>query len=206
MTTNNFGQRLREAREERGWTQKELAEISGTTHSTISRSETSVHNPKVTIVGKLAKALGVNPAWLMGADVNKYIDYNNFNFKEIPIVGTIAAGKPILALENIEGTEYVHESDASDFCLRVKGNSMTGARIYDGDLVYIRTQEDVENGEIAAVIINNEEATLKRIFKYNGMILLKSENPNIPDLPISKKDAVSLKIIGKAIAFKSIIK
>jgi repressor LexA len=79
---------------------------------------------------------------------------------------------------------------------------MTGARILDGDIVCIQKQEDVDNGEIAAVMID-DEATLKRVYKLNGSVLLKAENPNFPDRIIGKKDKRIVKILGKAIIFHS---
>ena len=85
--------------------------------------------------------------------------------KKLPLLGTIACGEPILAEENIEEYIDVDEEVKADFVLRCKGQSMIEARIFDGDLVYIHQQADVENGEIAAVLIDNE-ATLKKVYKY----------------------------------------
>jgi repressor LexA len=90
-----------------------------------------------------------------------------------------------------------------DFCLKVKGNSMTGARIHDGDTVFVREQPDVENGEIAVVMIDDEEATLKRVYKINGNIILHPENPEYKDMIFSSKDKGRIKVLGKAAYFKS---
>lgn len=92
-----------------------------------------------------------------------------------------------------------------DFALRCKGNSMINARIYDGDIVFIRKQPTVQNGEIAAVCIDNE-ATLKRVYINNGIITLMAENPAFPPIVISQNDGESVYILGKAIAFKSDVK
>jgi repressor LexA len=80
---------------------------------------------------------------------------------------------------------------------------MINTRILDGDIVYIRKQPDVNNGEIAAVLIDNEEATLKRVYKLNGTIILRAENPNYKDIIITKKDSKDVRILGKAVFFKS---
>ena len=135
---------------------------------------------------------------------DKYHQLNNLDCKPLNILGTIAAGIPILAQEDIEGVEYVPKNFHADFCLRVKGDSMIGARILDGDIVYIRKQPDVENGEIAAVIIDNEDATLKRVYKRNGIITLRPENPMYEEKTYCpKRDNVKIDIIGKAVFFKS---
>ena len=121
--------------------------------------------------------------------------------KRLPVLGKIAAGVPILSQEDLIDYEFVSESLNADFCLKVQGDSMIGARILDGDLVYIRQQPEVETGEIAAVLIDGGEATLKRVYKLNGSIVLRSENPNYPEQIYGKKDNVT--ILGKAILFKS---
>lgn len=198
-----FGQRLHEIREERNLTTRELGEMLGTTAATISRYETGVHDPKRVFIQQTASILNVNPAWLMGANVDKHIESDESTFKRIPVLGTIAAGQPILAEEHIEGYEFVPERSNLDFCLRVKGDSMINARIYDGDIVYIRKQSEVENGEIAAVIIDGESATLKRVYKINGSVILRPENHNYKEMVFNKKDFKEINILGKAIFFKS---
>ena len=92
----------------------------------------------------------------------------------------------------------------ADFVLKVHGDSMTGARINDGDYVFIRQQPEVENGEIAAVAIG-DDATLKRFYKYGNMIVLRSENPKYKDMEFSESDVIekNIHIIGKAVAFQS---
>lgn len=179
-----------------------LGEYLHLSPSAISKYTNAEINPKQITIEKMAERYGVNPIWLMGANVDKYIEKEDEG-KRIPVLGTIAAGAPILAQEHIEGYEYISSTYHADFCLRVKGDSMIGARMMDGDLVYIRKQADVENGEIAAVLIDKEEATLKRVFKVNGSIILHSENQNYQDRVFSKKDMKEVSIIGKAVAFKS---
>lgn len=122
--------------------------------------------------------------------------------KKIPLIGTIAAGVPLLAEEQFEC--YVETSDniKADFCLRVKGDSMVNARINDGDIVFIIKQPDVDDGEIAAVLIDSE-ATLKRVYKMPGAVKLVAENSKYKPLLYTENNCDELIILGKAIAFQS---
>ena len=122
--------------------------------------------------------------------------------KEVPLLGTIACGEPILATENIEMFIKVDESIPADFALKCKGDSMINARIFDGDIVYIRQQPDVDDGEIAAVLIG-DEATLKRVHKYPNKLVLSACNPMYNDFVYSGDELESIRIIGKAVAFMS---
>lgn len=122
--------------------------------------------------------------------------------KMVPLVGTIACGTPILAEENIESMVSMPEHIHADFALRCKGNSMVGARILDNDIVYIRKQETVENGEIAAVLIDNE-ATLKRFYRYGDTVVLRAENPSFKEIEYRNEELNDLKILGKAVYFLS---
>lgn len=129
-------------------------------------------------------------------------------YKKVPIVGRIRAGEPILAEENIEGYTIVDEEDVRGgdyFFLRVEGDSMINARIMDGDYVFVRRQPDVENGEIAVVRINGEEATVKRVHKVNDNIILEPANPKYKPIVFTKKDLQEgkLEIIGKVVYIKA---
>lgn len=171
----------------------------------VSRYENNIHKPqRFSLVQEIAEFYGVTTDFLMGRTDDKYEKLDNMiPYKKIPLLGTIAAGIPILAQENIEGYDYVPESLNVDFCLRVKGDSMINARIIDGDLVFIRQQSDVENGEIAAVLVDGEEATLKRVHKGTNTVTLHAENPNYPDQVFTKRDMRQVCIIGKAVRFSS---
>lgn len=126
-------------------------------------------------------------------------------FVKKPRLGTIACGKPILAVEQAEEFDSVPEDIDCDFTLRCKGDSMINARIYNGDIVYIRQQEEVENGQIAAVRIG-DEATLKRVY-YNGQrIILRACNPLYEDLEYEGEELNNIEIMGLAIAFSSMLK
>jgi repressor LexA len=119
---------------------------------------------------------------------------------KIPILGAIACGAPILAQEHIDGYTGVPDFIHADFALVCKGESMMGARIYDGDLVYIRQQDTVENGEIAAVLIDGE-ATLKRVRFGPESISLMPENPMYKPLILWGEEMNRIRILGKAVAF-----
>ena len=117
-------------------------------------------------------------------------------------LGKIACGDPILAVENHDGAANIPADSSADFALRCTGDSMINARIFPGDLVLIRQQSDVENGEIAAVLVDGE-ATLKRVFKYAGRVELRPENPLYPIINVEGPALDSFRILGKAISFIS---
>ena len=152
--TSTFSERLRVAIEDNGMTVTELARKIGMSKQSISAYLNNVRKPKRIVIGALAKELHVSPVWLVGYDVDKNLPSNLIPLrktKRAPLIGQIACGQPILAEENIE--EYIPYPDfiEADFCLRCKGDSMIGAGIYDGDIVFIRQQPEVEDGEIAAI-------------------------------------------------------
>lgn len=124
--------------------------------------------------------------------------------KKIPLLGDIACGKPIYADENRESYVIAGTDINADFCLRARGDSMIGARILDGDIVFIQHMEMVRNGEIAAVIIG-DEATLKRVYYYpeKGKLVLNPENPKYEPLVYVGEELNEIHILGKAIAFQS---
>ena len=123
----------------------------------------------------------------------------------IPQIGTVTCGEPILAVEEYESNNEIPASwfgRGELFILRAKGDSMINARIFDGDIVFIQEQPDVENGEIAAVIIE-DEATLKRVYKYGNSIELRAENPIYKPINYNGFELERIKILGKAVAFQS---
>ena len=204
---DHFGNRVRTRRLELGITQEELAQRLGySSRSAVNKIERNVNDVPQSRVDALARALETTPAYLMGW-AEKWIQGLEPlpDKKRIPLLGTIACGEPILAAENIEEEVFAPESLNADFALRCKGDSMTGARIFDGDIVYIRQQPDVENGEIAAVLIR-DEATLKRVKKGDGKLMLWPENPNYEPLVFMGTESEQVRIIGKAVAFISPIR
>ena len=125
--------------------------------------------------------------------------------KKVPLLGTIACGDPITAVENVEDYVDAPEYVQADFALTCQGDSMINARVMDGDIVYVRQQPEVENGEIAAVLIDGE-ATLKRVFYGKGTIMLQAENPTYPPMVFSGEEILDVKILGKATYFLSKVK
>lgn len=196
-----LGDRIKNRRLELGLTLEEVGKMVGVGKSTVMKWETGyIENMKRDKIALLAKALKVSPLWIMGLDESDNIAL--VQTKKVPLLGEIAAGEPILATEDFK--TYVEIDDALhvDFCLKVKGDSMIDARINDGDIVFIRKQPEVENGEIAAVLIDNE-ATLKRFYKNNGGVILKPENSKYQPKYYTEKDFKDIRILGKAVFFQS---
>jgi repressor LexA len=167
---------------------------------------------KLTILGL---ALGVNETWLMGYDISSSrtdsapLPKNVIpmpEMRKIPLIGTIACGSPIMAEEHIEEYLDIPKHIHADFALTCKGDSMINARIFDGDIVYIRQQDTVENGEIAAVLNGDGEATLKRVKIHPDRIILEPENPMYDPLVYRNEEMNSVRILGKAVAFTSAIR
>lgn len=195
---------IQRRRKELGLTLEQVGKIVGVSKSTVRKWETGyIENMKRDKIALLAQALQTSPLEIMGMDNIKTFD-NIMPIKtyKLPLIGTIACGAPILAEQNIE--EYIDTDSTvkADFCLRCKGDSMINVRIFDGDIVYIRQQPDVENGEIAAVCID-DEATLKRVYKYPNRLELRPENPTFPVLNYEGSELENIRIIGKAVAFLS---
>lgn len=201
-----FKERFLEALRIRDISQAEVARLTGINRSSISQYANGEFVPKQDKTDLIARALNLNPVWLMGYDVPMEPQPDNMvpiKTQKVPLIGTIAAGVPIYTNQEFEYVQFNGEKKI-DFCLKVKGDSMVNARINDGDLVFCRKQETVENGEIAAVIID-DTATLKRFYYINGIIQLVPENPKYPPLVYTESDYKQVRVLGKAIAFQSLI-
>lgn len=210
-STIEIGERIKTARDRKNMTQEQLGDALGMNKSTIQRYETGqILKIKIPVLESMAKTLNVDPNWLaLKTDVMseyKSLVIENLlplpKTKKVPLVGTIACGTPLTAVENIEDYIDMSEDVHADFALRCKGDSMINARIFDGDIVYIKQQPDVENGEIAAVLIENE-ATLKRVFKHKGSLELRAENPTFKPLYYEGEELNNIRILGRAVAFLS---
>lgn len=202
-----FKDRLNEGLALRRMSAAELARLSGVNEGAISQYRKGNYKANQYNLDKIAKALNVSIPWLMGADVPitpAIPDYPNIfpiERKKIPLIGKIACGKPILAEEVFDGYVQCNGNIHADFCLRAAGDSMINARIYDGDIVFIRQQPEVENGEIAAVSIDGS-VTLKRVYIEDDCIELRAENPRVKPLRYKISDFNQFRILGKAIAFQ----
>ena len=203
-----FKDKLKKARKERGYTQDQLANGVNVSKSSISRYESGTQMPELATIKLIAKYLNISHQYLLEDEyTNEYLIQEEF--VKIPVVGTIKAGMPILAEENIIGYEIISKGEIMSskeyFYLKVKGDSMINARIHEGDLVLVVKQDYVDNnGDIMAVRVNGDEATLKRVFIQDKGILLQAENPKYEPLYYPKADVASgyVGIIGKAIEVK----
>ena len=162
-----------------------------------------VKNLKRDTLKKLSEIFNVPPSSFIAEDYMNYDNVISFpKMNRIPLVGTIACGTPILATENIDGQVTVPEDINADFALRCKGDSMIDARINNGDIVYIRQQPTVENGEIAAVLID-DEATLKRVYISDNTITLVACNSKYQPFVYTGVQLDQIRILGKAVGFTS---
>lgn len=200
---SELGHRIKLRRKALGYTLRDVGNKVGTTATTIRRwEEGDVGSIKSTRLAALARALDTTPAYLIGYEDDPESALNRKEIpavKQIPIVGLISAGKGIIANQEYEDLVTVPDNTSADFAVQVKGDSMINARIYDGDLVLIKEQSTVENGEIAAVFFE-EQVVLKRVYKYIGRIELRSENPLYPPINLEGPDLPQAKILGKAVA------
>jgi len=208
-----FGDALKQLRLESKLTQKELAHIIGVSESTIGMYERNQREPAFEVLEAIADYFNVDMDYLTGrSSVRRSVSYSPIDnviplprMSSIPLIGTIACGEPILAEENIEAMVDIPSHIRADFALRCKGNSMINARIFDGDIVYIRQQSTVDNGQIAAVLIN-DEATLKRVRLFPDHIVLEPENPQFRPLVYWENEMNSVRILGLAVAFTSMVR
>lgn len=156
-----------------------------------------------------ANVLETTPGELMGwdyeAEPTETVD-NIYKLDKIklPMLGKVACGEPIFADEDRESYIMIGTDIGADFCLQCQGDSMINARIHDGDIVFVKKTDIVENGEIAVVIID-DEATLKRFFYYReqNLIILKPENPKYQDIILTGEQLNQVRVIGRAVAFQS---
>ena len=223
-----FYQQLKEAMNIRKVNQAELCARTNIPKSAMSQYISGAFKPKQTRTYLIAKALNVNEAWLMGYDVpmeriqtsesektnessetlevlmEKYDNINPVKLKRFPLLGEIACGKPIFADEDKESCVMADMDINADFCLTAKGDSMINARINDGDIVFIKEMPMVDNGDIAAVIID-DEATLKKVYYYpeKGKLVLYPENPDYEPFIYVGEELNTIRILGKAVYFMS---
>ena len=215
MKKSDLASRLSQALEARGMKAADLSKKTKVAEGTISCYINGRYEAKQNRVQVFAEALDVNPAWLMGYDVPMEAERSQPapaprpipkgfepmpKMKKIPLVGSIACGTPILAQQNIEKIVDVPENIRCDFSLTCHGDSMEGAGIHDRDVVYIRIQPEVENGEIAAVRIG-EEATLKRVYYQNGTLTLMPANAAYAPMVYTGPELNDVQIEGKAVGW-----
>lgn len=218
MSEQDMAKRIKDLRTSQGMTLEQVAEKVGVGKSTVRKWETGlISNMRRDKIAALADALNTSPMYLMGwsdeinpapaLDLSKFDNIYPVKLKKFPLLGEIACGKPIFANEDRESYILAGSDIHADFCLRAKGDSMVNARILDGDIVFIRKQDMVDNGEIAAVAIG-DDVTLKRVVYYpeQNLLILKAENSKYQDMIYSQDQLDQVYILGKAIAFQSDVK
>ena len=211
-----IGEKIKQARIDKGLTQEELAEKLGyKSRSSVNKIETGGRDIPRSQIKRIAEILDVSPISLLGFEDEKPTEplteltaqFDNIRpvqLKRFPMLGEIACGEPIWADEDHESHIMADMDIQADFCLRAKGDSMINARIFDGDIVFIKEMPIVENGDIAAVIIDNE-ATLKRFYydKENNYLQLIAENPLYKPLVYRNEQLDEIRVLGKAVYFMS---
>ncbi len=205
-----MGQRIYSLRKSKKMTQEDVAKRLNVAVQTIYKYEKGiVTNIPLDKLELLAKVLDTTTTYITGWNTSdtvtsQFPNLYSIETKKIPLLGKIAAGEPIFAEEDHESFVEAGANLHADFCLKVQGDSMINARINDGDVVFIRKQPMVENGEIAAVIIDNE-ATLKRVYYYpeDNKLILNPENPRYAPFVYVGEELQAVRILGKAVAFQS---
>lgn len=216
----NLGSLIKEYRELHDLSQRQFAEACCLSNGYISILEKGINpntgkpvTPTIPQLKKLADGMRMSMTEMLEMLDDMPIDIaegiSNIipmpEMRKIPLIGSIACGAPILAEEHIEEYISIPKHISADFALTCKGDSMINARIFDGDIVYIRQQDTIENGEIAAVLIDGE-ATLKRVKLYEDHISLEPENPQYRPLVYWGEEMNTVRILGKAVAFTSAVR
>lgn len=201
------GDIIKKLRKDHNLTQEQLGDILGVQKSAIAKYENGrVENLKRSTIQKMATYFNVSPLLFLGYDdIDPKLDnLYEVSTQTLPILGSIACGEPIYCEEDRESYVLKGTEIKADFCLRAKGDSMINARINDGDIVFVRKQDIVNNGEIAVVIID-DSATLKRFYYYKekNLVILKPENPKYEDIILAGESLENIRVLGKAVAFQS---
>lgn len=202
----SFYENLRRARDRAGLTQAQVADRMGISYSTYACYETGKRKPNPEKIKQLAQILNTSADIMLETDTYAVDTGSMPGLVNRPRLGAIACGDPILAEQNLEGYDQVPDYVKCDFTLACRGDSMTGARIYDGDVVCIRQQPSVENGQIAAVLVDGEEATLKRFYFSDGVVTLQAENPAYPPRVFTGEDVNKVRVLGLATHFISVVR
>ena len=205
---NTIVDRIRVLANSQGYSLPSLEAKLNLGNGTISRWNKSA--PNTDKLSKVADFFRVSMDYLLGRNTAPDLfTYGNIipmpEMNKIPLIGSIACGAPILAEEHIEEYIDIPKNIHADFALTCKGDSMINARIFDGDIVYIRQQDTVDNGQIAAVLIDGE-ATLKRVKLLADRIILEPENPLYDPLVYRGEEMNTVRILGKAVAFTSAVR
>lgn len=194
-------------RKRSGLSQQALSDRLGITRSAIGMYETGKREPDLETLEVFADFYNVDMNTLTGrSDGLPANMWPLAPLPKVPLLGRIACGTPILAEENIEEYVDLPRHIQADFALECKGDSMVGAGIRNGDMVYIRSQPEVENGQIAAVLVDGDEATLKRFYFDGQTVQLVAENPQFAPMVFVGEDiGKRLRVVGRAVAYTHVI-
>ncbi len=216
---SSLGDNIKNRRIELGLSQEELADKLGyKSRSTIAKIESGINDLTQSKIAAFAKVLNTTRSQLMGDSdkcavvspaangLSRY-GIHPIEKKKFRMLGSIACGEPIYCNEDYQTFIEASADINADFCLTAKGDSMINARIYDGDVVFIKSTPEVYNGEIAAVVVD-DEATLKRVYYYKeeNKVVLVAENPKYAPLVYVNEELNHINILGRAVAFMSNIK
>ena len=198
-----FNERLKTLRIQRKMTQSELAKKIYISQPAYSKYEVGTASPNPETLSKIADALDVSVDYLLGSDSQPARP----GYIRIPVLGRVAAGIPIDAIEEVIDWEDISAEAAGDgeyFGLQIKGHSM-GPKISDGDVVIVRRQPDVDSGDIAVVLVNGDDATVKRIKKSPQGVTLIPSNPAYEPMYYSNKEIESLpvQILGRVVELRA---
>lgn len=192
----SVGQRIRQARQQAGFTQEQLAEGLRTTKATISRWENgNVDNIAMNKIERLSSLCGVDPAWILSWSPEQELPPESGN-KRLCILESLAAEVYPSLQESVSQHEFVDEASGVDFCLRAPDDSMSGARILQGDILFIRRQQQVAHGDIAVLVSDQEKTLIRRVYVIEGSYILHAENPVYPDIVLSVKAFKKMKVLG----------
>lgn len=199
----SVGGRIKQIRLARGISQNQLAKIAGISQAGLSAIESTTKSPSVDTLGRIAEALDIPLARLLDSD---YSGTPTSSGVQIPVLGSVQAGLPISAVQDILDYEEITPELAATgefFALRIKGNSME-PRMMEGDVVIIRQQDDADTGDTVVVLVNGDEATVKRLKKRPEGIMLIPNNPAYEPLFYSNQDIMELPvhIIGKVVELR----
>lgn len=189
--------------------QTDLIRDLGFNKSAVSTWCNGTRLPRMDKVDALAKYFNIKRSDLiedhsMQEKVKTFDNIFPISVKKFPLLGEISCGEPIFANEDRENYVLTGTDIDADFCLKAKGDSMIGARIFDGDIVFIKKTDTVNDGEVAAVIID-DEVLLKRFyyFRNENLLTLQSENPKYPPKSYTGEQLDHIRVLGKAVAFQS---
>ena len=198
--------RIKQLREELGKSKAQVARELQIPYTTFVNYENEAREPNSEVLIMIANYFHVSVDYLIGRTENRHgnsLPVSNLvplkHIIKVPIIGRIACGSPILAEQNYEGQTFCPDEVNADFALRCQGDSMIDANIQDGDIVFIKEMPEVENGEIAAVVVG-EEATLKKVYYHGDTVTLLPANSSYEPMIFKKDEINDIRICGKAVA------